>query len=104
MIYIMIVIMSVVTIALRFLPFVVFKAGKSPKWLDEAGKLLPYATMAMLVVYCLKDVDVFDINSVLPTTIATIITIFSYVFKRNSLLSIIVGTIVYMFLIQVVFV
>ena len=103
MIYIMIIIMSLVTVALRFLPFVVFKAGKSPKWLNELGKLLPYATMAMLVVYCLKDVNVFEISSILPTFIASAVTIVSYVYKRNSLLSIIIGTAVYMFLIQVVF-
>ena len=46
---------TAVTVLLRFLPFIVFSGDKeTPEVITYLGKVLPYAIMAMLVVYCLK--------------------------------------------------
>ena len=52
----LILIMAALTAALRFLPFVMFSKG-TPKTIVYLGNLLPNAIMAMLVVYCLKNVS-----------------------------------------------
>lgn len=95
---------ALVTAAIRFLPFFVFTNGrKTPAFITYLGDKLPYAVMAMLVVYCLKGVTFTSLHGFLPALIAAAITVGSYVWKKNTLLSIILGTAVYMFLIQVVF-
>lgn len=97
-------IISVITIAIRFAPFVVFNSKKTPKALSYLSKVLPYSVMGMLVVYCLKDVSFRNFNSFLPELISIVVVALSYVIKRNSLLSIVGGTITYMLLLQFVFV
>jgi len=97
-------IIALVTAALRFLPFIVFNANKkTPKIVDKLGKVLPYAIMGMLVVYCLKDTNFKSVSNYLPACIGCLIVGVLYVWKRNTLLSIISGTIGYMILVQVVF-
>lgn len=103
-IIISIVIMSLVTMSIRALPFVVFKGKNTPAWINKLGASLPYAVMGMLVVYCLKDVEFTSMTSFLPELIASAIVVISYILKRNSLLSIILGTLSYMALVQFVFV
>lgn len=97
-------VMAVITALLRFLPFVVFRGKNVPDWVMRLGKSLPCALMGMLVVYCLKDVSFGSAASFLPELIATVIVAVSYIFKKNTLLSIILGTICYMLLVQFVFV
>lgn len=97
-------IMSLGTMLLRFLPFLVFSGKKTPKVISYLGKALPYAMMGMLVVYCLKDMSFTSINGFLPEVIAGAVVVVSYVIKKNSLISIISGTVCYMFLVQFVFV
>jgi branched-subunit amino acid transport protein AzlD len=101
----MIVIAMVIgTLITRFLPFLLFPAGKeTPKFVTYLGTTLPYATMALLVVYCLKGVTVFAAPHGLPELIAVLTVVLLHWYKKNSLLSIAFGTIVYMFLIQKVF-
>lgn len=101
----MIVIAMVIgTLITRFLPFLLFPAGKeTPKFITYLGTTLPYATMALLVVYCLKGVTVFAAPHGLPELIAVLTVVLLHWYKKNSLLSIAFGTIVYMFLIQKVF-
>lgn len=99
-----IVIISAVTAALRFLPFVVFSGGKkTPRIVLYIGKVLPFAIMAMLVVYCLKSVSLLSYPFGLPELIGAIIVVLLHIWKRNSLLSIAGGTVCYMLLIQLVF-
>lgn len=98
----LITIMAVVTIAIRFAPFVVFSKG-SPAALKYLGDVLPYSVMAMLVVYCLKGVNVFEGSHGIPELISVIIVIGLHKLKHNTLLSIVVGTVVYMLLVQLVF-
>ena len=97
-------VIALVTAALRFAPFVLFAGGKSPKWLSYFGEVLPYAVMAMLVVYCLRGVSFQTAAGFLPALIACAIVVGSYVWKRNTLLSILAGTVTYMLLVQFVFV
>lgn len=93
------------TLITRFLPFLLFPAGKeTPKYIDFLGRTLPFAAMGMLVVYCLKDVKVTEAPYGLPEAIAIIGIVLLHRLKGNSLLSIGAGTVLYMFLVQVVFV
>lgn len=98
-------VMSVVTALLRFLPFWIFGGGRrTPKLIQRLGKSLPYAIMGMLVVYCLKDVSFTSVGGFLPSLIASLVVGALYVWKRNTLVSIICGTLCYMLLVQFVFV
>lgn len=95
---------ALVTILTRALPFIVFTNGrKTPEFIVYLGNKLPYAVMAMLVVYCLKGISFAQVSGFLPTLIAGGVTVVSYIWKKNTLLSIISGTILYMFLVQMVF-
>jgi len=94
-----IIIMSIVTIALRLLPFVVFSSKKTPKLIAHLSKVLPSAVMAMLVIYCLKDINFTAASGFLPQLIASTVVVLSYLWKKNSLLSIVLGTTVFMILI-----
>ena len=47
------------TLATRFLPFLLFPAGKpTPKFIQYLGRVLPFAVIGLLVIYCLKGVSV----------------------------------------------
>ena len=95
---------AAVTALIRFLPFWVFRGGRPiPPVVEKLGRVLPYAIMGMLVVYCLKGVGFAALGDWLPSLIACAATGVLYVWKRNTLLSIVVGTVCYMFLVQMVF-
>ncbi len=99
-----IVVAALVTVLLRFLPFIVFKGNReTPKIISYLGKFLPYAIMAMLVVYCLKSVSLVAYPFGLPELIGVAVVVILHIWKRNTLLSIAGGTVVYMLLIQLVF-
>lgn len=92
------------TLITRFLPFLLFPQGKSiPRYVEYLGRNLPYATMGLLVVYCLKGVSVFSYPYGLPELLAGALIVGLHVWKRNALLSIGAGTICYMILVQAVF-
>lgn len=97
-------IMAAITSAIRFLPFAVFSGKRTPKIIVYLGKMLPYAIMGMLVVYCLKGVSFASVSGFLPELIAAALVVISYVISKNTLISIIAGTICYMVLVQFVFV
>lgn len=102
--FLTVVIISAVTAALRFLPFIVFSGGKkTPRTVLYLGKVLPFAIMAMLVVYCLKSVSLLSYPFGLPELIGIAIVVLLHIWKRNTLLSIAGGTVSYMLLIQLVF-
>lgn len=75
-----------------------------PKYVQYLGKALPPAVFAMLVVYCLKNVDVFSSSHGLPELIAVIVVVLLHLKWRQMLVSIAGGTICYMLLVQLVFV
>ena len=92
-----------VTIALRFAPFLLLRGRETPKFIAYLGGVLPYAIMGMLVVYCLRGTSFAVVSNWMPQFIATALVVGLHVWKRNTLLSIIAGTTLYMFLVQVVF-
>ena len=92
------------TLITRFLPFLVFPAGKpTPKFVKYLGRVLPPAVFGMLIIYCLKNVSVFTGSHGIPELIAIAVTAGLHLWKRQMLLSIAGGTIVYMLLVQLVF-
>lgn len=100
----LIVVAVLVTMATRFLPFLIFGENrKTPPIIEYLGKVLPFAIMGMLVVYCLKDISVLRFPYGLPELIACAAVVVLHVWKRNSLLSIGGGTVCYMLLVQLVF-
>lgn len=97
-------VMTAVTVLLRFLPFALFGGGKkTPGWVSYLGTVLPPAAMAMLVVYCFKNVSLAAAPHGLPEAIASLFVVGLHVWKRNTLLSVIGGTVCYMLLVQLVF-
>lgn len=95
---------AVVTAVLRFLPFWIFREGrKTPAIIEYLGGVLPYAIMGMLVVYCLKGVSLASPGLWLPQLISCGIVVGLHIWKRNTLLSIGLGTVCYMLLVQFVF-
>ena len=92
-----------VTIALRFAPFLLLRGRETPKFIAYLGRVLPYAIMGMLVVYCLRGTSFAVVSNWMPQLIATALVILLHVWKKNTLLSIIAGTACYMILVQVVF-
>ena len=97
-------VIAVITAALRFIPFAVFSANrKTPNIILYLGKYLPYSIMAMLVVYCLKSVNLLVSPFGLPELIGVLVVVLLHIWKRNTLLSIAVGSACYMLLVQIVF-
>ena len=95
---------AAVTIALRFLPFLIFGENrKTPEIVAYLGKVLPFAIMGMLVVYCLKGVSFADAPFGIPELLSCALVAGLHVWKRNTLLSIASGTVCYMLLVQFVF-
>ena len=99
----LIAVIALVTAALRFLPFVVFRRGKTPRLIDRLGHTLPYAIMGILVVYCLRGTSLTSLSGILPSLIACLVVGSLYVWKRNTLISIVSGTVCYMLLVQWIF-
>ena len=97
-------VMAAVTILLRFLPFLIFRADRPiPAYVVYLGHVLPPAIIGMLVVYCLKDTAVTAAPHGLPELIAALSVVVLQVWKRSSLVSILSGTVIYMLLVQLVF-
>ena len=97
-------VVALVTAALRFLPFLIFGEGKStPPLVSYLGQVLPYAIMGMLVVYCLKDVQLLSGSFGIPEILGCAVVTILHIRKRNTLLSIGVGTVFYMLLVQLIF-
>ena len=104
-IWLTVAVIALVTAGIRFLPFFLFGGKrKTPRILEKLGRVLPYAIMGMLVVYCLKGVSFTSAAGFVPALIACLAVGVLYVWRRNTLISIVVGTVVYMLLVQLVFV
>ena len=99
-----VVMVALVTIGLRFLPFAVFSGSKPvPAFVAYLGKVLPYAIMGMLVVYCLRGTNIAASLHGLPEFISCALVAVLHLWKRNTLISIVGGTACYMLLVQLVF-
>ncbi|MBQ8203529.1 MAG: AzlD domain-containing protein [Clostridia bacterium] len=103
-IWLTVAVIALVTAALRFLPFVIWgDKRKTPKLITKLGGTLPYAIMGMLVIYCLKETSFASLDGFLPALISCIVVAVSYILKRNTLISIILGTLCNIILVQFVF-
>lgn len=102
-IFLMILVSSLVTIVLRFLPFWIFREREVPNFLRYLGDVLSYSIMGMLVVYCLRNITILSKPYGIPEAIAVILVALLQKWKRNTIISILGGTFLYMILIQVVF-
>ena len=92
------------TMATRFLTFIVFPHGKeTPKYVQYLGKALPGAVFGLLVVYSLKSVSLIAYPHGIPEFIALAFVEVLHLWKRQMLLSIAGGTVLYMVLVQTVF-
>ena len=83
---------AIVTLIIRAVPFVAF-----------LGKVLPPAIMVILVIYCVKEINLFTGSHGIPELLSIAVVALLHIWKKNTLLSIAVGTILYMILVQVVF-
>lgn len=101
---IIILVMGVATLATRILPVLIFGQGKQvPDYILYLGKVVPYTAMGLLIVYCLKDVQVLEAPHAVPEILALAIVSGSYLWKRNTILSVVLGTAAYMAMVQLVF-
>lgn len=100
-----ILVIALVTAALRAIPFLVFGGRKkAPQYIRTLSERLPYAVMVMLVVYCYKNISFRSVNTFVPELICGVIVVLLHLWKHNTILSIVAGTICYMLLVQLVFI
>ena len=96
-----IIVMAAVTALLRFLPFMIFRGDKkTPDFISYLGKALPFAIMGMLVVFCLKSVDFKGGVHGLPEIISILLIVLAHWWKKNTILSILVGTVCYVVIVN----
>lgn len=96
-------VIAFVTLILRAAPFILFRSGHTPAIVTYLGRVMPPAVIGMLVVYCFSSIDFTDWRAFTPALVAALIVILLHVWKRNSLISIGVGTVAYMLMIQLIF-
>ena len=97
-------VVALATLVLRFIPFLAFGGKReTPAYISYLGRLLPYAVMAMLVVYCLRNISFAAAPFGAPELISCAVVALLHVWKRSSILSILGGTVCYMLLVQLVF-
>ena len=102
--FFIILLVALTTFATRVAPFLIFPKGKEiPKTIQYLGKVLTPAIIGMLVVYCLRNTAILSAPHGIPELIAVVVVAVLHVWKRNNLLSIGAGTVLYMVLIQTVF-
>lgn len=98
---------AVVTFATRALPFLIFGRGSSgepPRWVAYLGKVLPPAVIALLVVYCVRNIRLLSGNHGLPELMSVALCALLHFWKGNTMLSIFGATVFYMVMVQAVFV
>lgn len=95
---------AVITLLIRAIPFAAFGGkGEAPATVTYLGKVLPPAIMVILVIYCVKGIDLFTGSHGIPELVSIAVVAGLHVWKKNTLLSIAAGTVLYMVLVQVVF-
>ncbi len=97
-----IVVIAIVTWALRAFPFLLFGSRPLPKMIQYLGKVLPPAIMTVLVIYCLRDTSIGQSPYGVPELFACLLIVILQILRKNMYLSIIAGTACYMVLIRVV--
>ncbi|MBR5509985.1 MAG: AzlD domain-containing protein [Lachnospiraceae bacterium] len=101
---VIVIIVALCTLFTRLLPFLVFgRKGEPSPMIQFLGKALPPSVIAILVIYCIKNINFLLPSSIIPQAISITLVVVLHIWKRNNLLSISLGTICYMFLIQYIF-
>ena len=101
---IVIIVMGLAVLATRIVPVLIFGRGeKVPEFILYLGRVVPYTAMGLLIVYCLRDTPVLEAPHGLPELISLAVVTTTYLWKRNTILSVVIGTALYMFLVQSVF-
>ncbi|MDD4122448.1 MAG: AzlD domain-containing protein [Eubacteriales bacterium] len=99
-----IVVIAVITLALRAAPFVLFGGtGTTPKLITYLGNTLPPAVMGMLIIYCLRNVSILSSPFGLPELVGVAAVALLHLWRKNNLISILGGTVIYMVMVQLVF-
>ena len=91
---------AVLPFGLRALPFLLLNKRELPKRIEYLGNVFPMAIMATLVVYCLKSVPASALQDNLILFAGVAVTAAVHIWKKSSILSITVGTVVYMVLVH----
>ena len=92
---------GLITLAERALPFLVFRGGHIPRFMEYLGRVLPLALMTTLVIYCIRHISFAAVGGFLPQLLGIIATLVSYRLAKNTMLSIVLGTASYMILLAV---
>ena len=101
---VIIIVTALVTFSTRVIPFLLFPEGrKIPRVVQYLGKVLPPAVIGMLIIFCYKEVSFFKAPYGIPEVLCGAVVVLLYIWKRNNLLSIGAGTVLYMVLVQTVF-
>jgi branched-subunit amino acid transport protein AzlD len=100
-----ILVMAIVTFGTRVAPFILFGKNQStPKYIVYLGNNLPPAVIAMLIIYCLRNVSLSAFPFGIPEVIGVVTVAILHIWKRNNLISIIGGTGLYMIAVQFIFI
>jgi len=98
----LVLILALSVIITRFLPFLIFNTKKqTPPVIGYLGRVLPAAMMGLLVVYCFKDTAFGNAREVLPLVASSTVVVLVHLWKRNTILSIVLGTAIYMILLRI---
>lgn len=101
---IVIAVMGLAVLATRIVPVLIFGRGeKVPEFILYLGRVVPYTAMGLLIVYCLRDMPLLEAPYGLPEIISLAVVTGTYLWKRNTILSVVIGTVLYMFLVQSIF-
>lgn len=93
------------TFLTRALPFLVFKdSARIPSVVIYLGKVLPMAIMFLLVLYCVRSTAFLKYPYGIPEILGIISVVVLHLWKRNNMISIVGGTLIYMILVQLIFI
>jgi branched-chain amino acid transport protein azlD len=97
-----IILMSVIIASTRFFPFIVFGNGKQPpKVIMYLGKYLPPAIITAITIYCFKDIKFYELPFGIREIISSLTVVLLHIKFKNTMVSISVGTILYMTLLRI---
>lgn len=100
-----ILVIATVTFGTRIAPFILFGKNKTtPKYIEYIGKYLPPAVIAMLIIYCLRNINLGAFPFGIPEAMGIVTVAILHMWKRNNLISIIGGTVIYMVAVQLIFI
>lgn len=97
-------VMALSLLFLRAFPFLALRCKETPVLIEYLGKYLPYAIMGMMVVYCLKETRIMGSFHGIPELIAILVTVAMQLWKKNSLMAIVLGTATYVILVNYIFI